>query len=353
MVTEASRQPLESTSRFRLTPTAVFGFILVGLVLFWLAVNFYKTPSDFIQIFLIGFTLGALYALIALGYTLVYGILELINFAHGDVFMLGGMMAVTVVGTSLFDLTQGDAWYVLWPLIILALLICMTFCGLLNVTVELIAYRRLRHAPRLAPLITAIGASFILQNIGLAWKGPNYVQTADVLPSGNVFSVGGVQYTWEKLIVLLVTTPVLIILVWLVQRTRQGKAMRATAQDRDAAAMMGINVNRTISFTFAIAGCLAGVAGLLYALYAGSVRFDQGFQLGLIAFTAAVLGGIGNLPGAVLGALLIGLIQAFNEGLSWHAPGSDWTQSMVFSILIIILVFRPEGLLGERTPEGG
>jgi branched-chain amino acid transport system permease protein len=352
VVTEASRQPLESDSRFRLTPTAVFGFILVGLVLFWLAVNFYKTPSDFIQIFLIGFTLGALYALIALGYTLVYGILELINFAHGDVFMLGGMMAVTVVGTSLFDLTQGDAWYVLWPLIILALLICMTFCGLLNVTVELIAYRRLRHAPRLAPLITAIGASFILQNIGLAWKGPNYVQTADVLPSGNVFSVGGVQYTWEKLIVLLVTTPVLIILVWLVQRTRQGKAMRATAQDRDAAAMMGINVNRTISFTFAIAGCLAGVAGLLYALYAGSVRFDQGFQLGLIAFTAAVLGGIGNLPGAVLGALLIGLIQAFNEGLSWHAPGSDWTQSMVFTILIIILVFRPEGLLGERTPEG-
>jgi len=162
-----------------------------------------------------------------------------------------------------------------------------------------------------------------------------------------------VQYTWEKLIVLLVTTPVLIILVWLVQRTRQGKAMRATAQDRDAAAMMGINVNRTISFTFLIAGALAGVAGLLYALYAGSVRFDQGFQLGLIAFTAAVLGGIGNLPGAVLGALLIGLIQAFNEGLSWHSPGSDWTQSMVFTILIIILVLRPEGLLGERTPEGG
>jgi branched-chain amino acid transport system permease protein len=178
------------------------------------------------------------------------------------------------------------------------------------------------------------------------------VQTADVLPAGTVFSINGVQYTWEKLIVLVVTIPVLIILVWLVQRTRQGKAMRATAQDRDAAAMMGINVNRTISFTFAIAGCLAGVAGLLYALYAGSVRFDQGFQLGLIAFTAAVLGGIGNLPGAVLGALLIGLIQAFNEGLSWHAPGSDWTQSMVFTILIIILVFRPEGLLGERTPEG-
>ena len=147
--------------------------------------------------------------------------------------------------------------------------------------------------------------------------------------------------------------PVLLLLVWLVERTRQGKAMRATAQDRDAAAMMGINVNRTITFTFLIAGALAGAAGLVYALYVTNIRYDQGFQLGLIAFTAAVLGGIGNLPGAVLGAILIGLIQAFNEGLSWHAPGSDWTQSLVFAILILILVFRPEGLLGERTPEGG
>jgi branched-chain amino acid transport system permease protein len=141
--------------------------------------------------------------------------------------------------------------------------------------------------------------------------------------------------------------------VYLVQNTRQGKAMRATAQDRDAAAIMGINVNRTISFTFLIAGALAGAAGLLYAFYVQNIRFDAGFQLGLIAFTAAVLGGIGNLPGAVLGAIIIGLIQAFNEGLNWHAPGSDWTQSIVFSILILILVFRPEGLLGERTPEGG
>jgi branched-chain amino acid transport system permease protein len=167
-----------------------------------------------------------------------------------------------------------------------------------------------------------------------------------------VFSIGGVHYTWDKLIVVVITVPVLLALMGLVQRTRQGKAMRATAQDRDAAAMMGINVNRTISFTFMIAGALAGAAGLLYALYFSEVRYDTGFQLGLIAFTAAVLGGIGNLPGAVLGALCIGFIQAFNEGLVWHAPGSDWTQSLVFSILILILVFRPEGLLGERTPEG-
>jgi branched-chain amino acid transport system permease protein len=167
-----------------------------------------------------------------------------------------------------------------------------------------------------------------------------------------VFTIGGVHLEWDKVIVILITVPVLIGLVYLVQETRQGKAMRATAQDKDAAAMMGINVNRTISFTFVIAGSLAGAAGLLYALYVTNVRYDQGFQLGLIAFTAAVLGGIGNLPGAVLGALLIGLIQAFNEGFNWHAPGSDWTQSIVFSVLILILVFRPEGLLGERTPEG-
>ena len=353
MVSEASQQPLAARRGYRPSVTAVVGLSLVALVLVWLGINFYKTPSDFIQIFLIGFTLGALYALIALGYTLVYGILELINFAHGDVFMLGSMMAVTIVGTTGFGLHQGEPWYELWPLVIVALLVCMAFCGGLNATVELIAYRRLRNAPRLAPLITAIGASFILQNVGLAWKGPNYVQTANVLPKGNVFATHGVTYTWEKLIVLIVTIPVLLLLVWLVQRTRQGKAMRATAQDTDAAAMMGINVNRTISFTFLIAGALAGVAGLLYALYAGSVRFDQGFQLGLIAFTAAVFGGIGNLPGAVLGAVLIGLIQAFNEGLNWHSPGSDWTQSIVFALLILILVFRPEGLLGERTPEGG
>jgi branched-chain amino acid transport system permease protein len=174
----------------------------------------------------------------------------------------------------------------------------------------------------------------------------------NVLPRGAVFSAGGITYTWEKLIVVAITVPVLLALVWLVKRTRQGKAMRATAQDRDAAAMMGINVDRTISFTFLIAGALAGAGGLVYALYFGQIRFDTGFQLGLIAFTAAVLGGIGNLPGAVLGALCIGFIQAFNEGLRWHTPGSDWTESIVFSILILILVFRPEGLLGERTPEG-
>jgi branched-chain amino acid transport system permease protein len=328
------------------------GFVLVGALVAWLGVNLVKTPYDFLEITLIGVTLGAVYALVALGYTLVYGILELINFAHGDVFMLGAMMAATLT-VQVFNLQDNESATKWIPVVLLALVIGMLFCGVLNATIEFIAYRPLRGAPRLAPLITAIGMSFILQNVGLAWKGSNYVPVPNILPRGNVFHVGTADYQWNKLIVLLVTVPVLVGLVYLVQQTRQGKAMRATAQDKDAAAMMGINVNRTISFTFLIAGALAGAAGLLYALYVTNVRYDQGFQLGLLAFTSAVLGGIGNLPGAVLGALCIGLIQAFNEGLNWHAPGSDWTQSIVFSILILILVFRPEGLLGERTPEGG
>jgi branched-chain amino acid transport system permease protein len=327
------------------------GLLFLAGLLFWLAVNFYKTPADFVSVLLIGITTGCVYALVALGYTLVYGILELINFAHGDVFMLGGMFTITM-GTHFFNLHHGQGVMTI-PVVIATLILTMLACGLLNATIEFVAYRPLRGAPRLAPLITAIGVSFIIEDAGLIWKGPNYVTAPDVFPHSKVFEIGGVTYTWNKLIVVLITIPVLMALSYLVQQTRQGKAMRATAQDKDAAAIMGINVNRTISFTFLIAGALAGAAGVLYSLYVTTVRFDQGFQLGLIAFTAAVLGGIGNLPGAVLGALCIGLIQAFNEGLDWHAPGSDWTQSIVFSILILILVFRPEGLLGEKTPEGG
>ena len=343
-------------------PVSAIGIALLVLLGIWLVVNLVKTPDVWFQAFLIGITRGAVYALIALGYTLVYGILELINFAHGDVFMLAGMISITMIG-EVFGLKAGDAALTIWPAVLATLAIAMVACGLINATVERVAYKPLRGAPRLVPLITAIAASFILQNIAIWWKGPNYVVlnsgtgrsgAADFLPQGNIFTFGNSgYYSWPDLIVLLLTAPVLLALMWLVQRTRQGKAMRATAQDREAAAMMGIDVNRTISFTFLIAGALAGSAGLIYALYFTEVKFDQGFQLGLIAFTAAVLGGIGNLPGAVLGGLLIGLIQSFNNTLTWHAPGGDWTQSIVFAVLILILVFRPEGLLGERTPEGG
>jgi branched-chain amino acid transport system permease protein len=233
----------------------------------------------------------------------------------------------------------------------LVLVMIMVFGAVVNATIEFLAYRRLRSAPRLSALITAVGMSFIVQNISLALYGERAIDVPDLLPRTVAFSIGGVNAQWDKMGVVLITIPVLIGLTWLVRSTRQGKAMRATAQDPDAAAMMGVNVNRTISFTFLLAGALAGAGGLLFLLEF-NMRYDTGFELGLIAFTAAVLGGIGNLTGAVLGGVLIGLIQAFNEGLSWAAPGSDWTRSIVFAILIAILVFRPEGILGERTPEG-
>jgi branched-chain amino acid transport system permease protein len=351
MVTQARRLPFPTLSGRLpqyITPGVAALFIL--LVAVWLGVNLFKEPAEFYRLFLIGLTNGAIYGLVALGYSLVYGILELINFAHGDVFMLGGMLVATMVAS--FGLAD-ESGVLLWGMILLMLVLVMAFCATINTTIEIVAYRRLRHAPRLAPLITAIGMSFILQNIGLVWKGARPTSVDSILPRGAVFTIADVAYTWDKLIVILFTVPVLFSLIFLVQQTRQGKAMRATAQDRDASAMMGINVNRTISFTFVIAGALAGAAGLLYALYITNVRYDEGFRLGLIAFTAAVVGGIGNLPGAVLGGLVIAMIESFNNGLSWATPGSDWTQSIIFAILIIILVFRPEGLLGERTPEGG
>jgi branched-chain amino acid transport system permease protein len=334
--------------RYRPQPIQILAFVFVALVTVWLLVNLIKSPTHWLDLFLVGLTLGMVYALIALGYSLVYGILELINFAHGDVFMLGAMLTTSMV--AWFGLTESGS-VIVW--IIPMLVIAAAFTGVLNTTIETVAYRPLRAAPRLAPLITAIGVSFILQNVGLRWKGPAPVSIRDnILPSGKIFTIGDADFGWDQLIVFLVTIPTLFLLVWLVQKTKQGKAMRAVAQDKDAAAMMGIDVNRTISFAFLIAGLLAGFAGVLYTLFVTNVQFDTGFRLGLFAFTAAVLGGIGNLPGAVLGAICIGMIEQFNNGLEWHTPGTDWTNSLIFAVLILILVFRPEGLLGERTPEG-
>ena len=312
--------------------------------------NLYKTPTDFFNVFLIGLTTGSVYALIALGYTLVYGILQLINFAHGDVFALTGLFASSLIANR-FNLDENSGALVILGGLAAVFLIAMIFGAVVNATIELVAYRRLRSAPRLAVLITAVGMSFIVQNISLAVFDVNFRSVPPLISDANVFSIGGVHYNWQAFFVILVTAPVLVVLSWLVKNTRQGKAMRATSQDPEASAMMGINVNRTISFTFLLAGGLAGIGAVLF-LVEFNIRYDTGFELGLIAFTAAVLGGIGNLTGAVLGAVLIGLIQAFNEGLSWFAPGSDWTRSIVFGLLIAILVFRPEGLLGERTPEG-
>ena len=357
LVTEATAAPVRARRDYGHLIMQGVGLLLVVLVLVWLLVNLVKTPDIFFRVLLIGISQGALLALVALGYTLVYGILELINFAHGDVFMIGGMISASIALEG-FGMTSAasPSFGTLIAAILVSLVVATLGCGFLNVAIERIAYKPLRNAPRLAPLITAIGVSFILQNVAIIWKGTRPVSLPEndfsAGNGGKVFQIGNVVYTWDRLFILLVTVPVLIGLVWLVRYTRQGKAMRATAQDKDAAAMMGIDVDRTISFTFLIAGALAGVGGVIFAFYATTISFNTGFTLGLFAFTAAVLGGIGNLPGAVLGALLIGLVQNFNEGLTWNTPGSKWTESIVFAILIIILVFRPQGLLGERTPEG-
>ena len=330
--------------------TSILGILFLAFIAIVLLRNLINDPSQFFSISVIGLTTGSVYALVALGYTLVYGILQLINFAHGDVFALSGLVASSIM-IDVLNLSGEEAVIVIIGGLIATLVMTMGFGSAINVSIEFLGYRRLRSQPRLTMLISAVGMSFIVQNISLIVYDVNYRSAPDLIPSSSAFSIGDVSIPWNKLTVILVTIPVLLLLTWLVKSTKQGKAMRATAQDQDAAAMMGINVNRTISFTFLLAGALAGVAGVLYLLQF-QMRYDTGFELGLIAFTAAVLGGIGNLLGATLGGLIIGFIQAFNEGLSIWVLGSDWTRSMVFGILIAILVFRPEGLLGERTPEG-
>jgi branched-chain amino acid transport system permease protein len=347
----ARRPMLAALPRFSQQVNRALTWVVVGLFVIWVVGNFVHAPKQFVSVFLLGITLGSIYALVALGYTLVYGIIELINFAHGDVFMWGSMIAVTVSAHWL-GLDGSQAGYVTAFFLFLALIACIAFCATLNVAIERVAYRPLRNAPKLAPLITAIGMSFILQNAAALIYG--FIEQPlppDILPNSPVITIGGSAYRWKSLIVVMIAIPVLLVLTYLVRSTRQGKAMRAVAQDMDASRMMGIDVDRTIAFTFALGGSLAGAAGLLFVMYQTSTRYDLGFQLGLFAFTAAVLGGIGNLTGAALGAILIGLIQAFNEGLSWHTPGSSWTQSVIFSILILVLVFRPQGLLGEAVAD--
>jgi branched-chain amino acid transport system permease protein len=327
----------------------LIGLVLLSAILLWLLVKFFEDPTRFINVGIIGLTNGAIFGVVALGYTLVYGILQLINFAHGDVFALSGLVASTVI-VSVLGLDTDSSVIVIIGGLLVTLLITMPLFATANATIERVAYKPLRSAPRLAPLITAVGVSFIVQNISLAIYGVDFESVPNFIPRTDAITIGGIVIQWNKLSVFFIIIPVLVLLTWFVRSTKQGKAMRAVAQDTEASAMMGIDVNRTISVTFMIAGGLAAVAGLVYLLQF-QMRYDTGFELGLIAFTAAVLGGIGNLSGAVLGAIVIGLVQAFNEGLD-GTPGSDWTRSIVFGILIATLVFRPEGILGERTPEG-
>jgi branched-chain amino acid transport system permease protein len=232
--------------------------------------------------------------------------------------------------------------------IIVGMVVAMLCTGTLNAMIERVAYRPLRNAPKLAPLITAIGMSFILQNVGLLWR-PTPDSAPDLIGSQeDYFTIFGVPIEHSDVFAVIVTVPLLVALVWFVGATRHGKAMRATAQDPDAARLMGIDVDRTISLTFVLGGLLAGAAGMIYALYNGTIQFNQGFTAGLIAFTAAVMGGIGNLKGAVVGGLIIGVIQSVSD----THYGQVWTPAVVFAILILVMVFRPQGLFGEETREG-
>ena len=318
-----------------------------------------------IQELVVGLTTGAIYALIALGYTMVYGIIELINFAHGDIFMIGTLICITIFGFfGITNATVPPTGFTLIGVLLISLLGAMLLCAVLGVVIERVAYRPLRNAPRLAPLISAIGVSLILEDVGKLWKGITLVAFPQIFPQDN-YNLGplswGITISSVDILVLVVGVVLMVALQWMVTSTRVGRAMRAVAQDREAAALMGVNVNRIIAITFFIGASLAGAAALIWGLKYGTTNFTLGFQLGLFAFTAAVLGGIGNLVGAMLGGVLIGLVEALSSlicdstqsGCVIGLPhgGAAWHEAIIFLILILILVFRPTGLLGQQTPE--
>jgi branched-chain amino acid transport system permease protein len=291
-----------------------------------------------------GLSLGGIYALIALGYTMVYGIIELINFAHGDVYTLGAFFSLAILG--LLGVSGELHGPPLVGFVLLTIAGAMVLCGITGVLIERLAYRRLRSAPRLAPLITAIGVSFILENLMQLWRGPSPVPFPEVIPNPSLH-LGGVEITAKEILVVGLAVLMMIGLQLFVYRTRIGKAMRATAQDRDAAQLMGININTTIAVTFLVGSALAGAAGFVSGVYYGTTWFFLGFGAGLKAFTAAVLGGIGNLTGAMVGGFVIGVIEAFTT----QFISDQWSNVVVFSVLVLVLVFRPSGLFGEALPD--
>ncbi len=299
----------------------------------------------FISQCLNGLTFGALIALIALGYTMVYGIIGLINFAHGDLFMLGSFLAWTLVGWLGLEKASGVKTV---AGIALLLVVVPAFCAGLNWSVERLVYKPLRNAPKLAPLVSAIGVSFVFMNVGEFWGGESDNHFPSIVSQENLLGkTSQLFFSAEGLLLIGVVVPVMLGLTMLVKHTQLGRAMRAVSQNQLAAQLMGIDVDRVIGATFLIGGALAGVAGVIYGQYIHSVNFQMGYQNGLYAFTAAVLGGIGSIPGAVLGGLVIGMVSALGRGyLSEH-----WANAVIFGILILILVFRPAGLLGERVRE--
>jgi branched-chain amino acid transport system permease protein len=302
-------------------------------------------PQQFVN----ALTIGGIYALVALGYTMVYGIIELINFAHGDVFMVGAFASMFVLTNILGQETNSSATSLPQAalLIVAVFAIVMPVMGVLGVAIERFAYRPLRNAPRLAPLITAIGVSFILQNLIQIIYGPSPINTPQVIPPTARIQIGNLSIGLVNVFVIGVSVGLMIALQLFVNRTRLGRAMRSTASDRDAAQLMGVDINRTIALTFFIGSALAGAAGIVQGFYFGTIQFNLGFQAGLKAFTAAVLGGIGNITGAALGGFVIGFVEVTAAALGLFV----WGQALVFVVLIVTLVFRPAGLLGQQLGE--
>jgi branched-chain amino acid transport system permease protein len=290
-------------------------------------------------------TIGAIYALIALGYTMVYGIIELINFAHGEIFMCGSFVSWWLLTTLGFSGAINDP-LLLMGVLILAFFVSMLVMGIVGVVIERLAYRRLRNAPRLAPLITAIGVSFILQNIVFVVVSNSIVTTPQIIPNTQL-AFGPISISLINLFVIVLAVVLMVALQLFIGRTRLGRAMRSTAIDRDAAQLMGVDINTTIALTFFIGSALAGAAGVVQGLYFGVTVFNIGFQAGLKAFTAAVLGGIGNTTGAAVGGFVIGFMEVISS--VWGQ--GRWSEAVVFGVLVLVLVFRPTGILGQQLAD--
>lgn len=297
-----------------------------------------------------GLVLGSMYALVALGYTMVYGIIGLINFAHGDVLMVGALTSWTIIGI----MREASPGMPLWMVLLFATLIAMVVCAALNFVIEKLAYRPLRNSSRLAPLITAIGMSLLLQTFAMIiWK-PNPKSYPSML-SREPIEIGGAVISVTQVTILATTAITLAVLMWLVNRTNLGRAMRATAENPRVAALMGIRPDVVISATFIIGAMLAAIAGVMWASNYGTVQHAMGFMPGLKAFVAAVMGGIGNLAGAVVGGIALGLIESLGAGylgkLTGGVLGSQYTDIFAFIVLAIVLTLRPSGLLGERVAD--
>jgi branched-chain amino acid transport system permease protein len=306
--------------------------------------------DTFIQQIINGLVLGSMYALVALGYTMVYGVLNLINFAHGDVLMIGAMVGLTIL--NLLNIYVPDLPG--YAMLLIAILGAIPVCMLVNVIIERVAYRKLRNAPRLAPLITAIGVGMLLQTLAMVLWGRSPLPFPQLLSTEPV-AIGGAVISQTQILLLALATLAMVGLAWLVERTRMGRAMRAVAENPRVAGLMGIDSNKVIIATFAIGAALAAVAGVMWGANYSSVQFAMGFLPGLKAFSAAVLGGIGNIYGAMIGGIVLGLIEALGAGyigdLTGGFLGSHYQDIFAFVVLIIVLTIRPSGIMGERVAD--